>query len=163
MDKAVEVLDKALPMDGDIKLRDGRVVAIRKCQLRQLGAIAKLVQKVKALAMTDPIVADAIAGANGDFTILMKDTLFVTQIIVNLETDVYAVLSGFCGLTVDELGALELDEALHIISRVIGDNMDFFVRQVLPMIVGIVEAKAAEIEMLARKIGVPQSSGVSSS
>lgn len=153
MNDPVKTLETAIQADGDITLRDGSVVKVKKCQLRQLPVVARFVQKVQALAITDAILADSMTRADGQIDVLMKDPTFISQLIVQLEADTYGLVASFCDLDSDGVANLELDEAMLVISRVVGDNIDFFVRQVLPMVVSTIEKQAVKIEELAAKTG----------
>jgi hypothetical protein len=162
MSDSVEVLETAMQASGNVPLRDGRHVKIHKCQLRHLAAVARYVQKVQALAMTDPVLGNAITQHADDLTALIKDPTFVTQLVIHLEEDTYKLVSDFCSLPRDELASLELDEALEVIVRVVGDNLDFFVGRVLPMVVQTLERQASLIETLVAR-GLKISSEASSS
>ena len=125
--------------DPKITLRDGTVVTVYKCRAKDVGTVMELM----AFVMEEFHITKL--GDLPDINLEEPSTLM--QLIAKSSDRLYLVAGDLCSLSYQQVCDLELDEAIKLLMSIVTLNMDFFSRQVMPMVAVLMpkseEAKTA--------------------
>lgn len=139
MTKAAENADVAsqietmVSMPGIETLSDGTKVRIRKCPLKHLPDILRLVSRVfETLGFRDLNDKEAM----DNMVEMTSDPVFLLQTFANMSDDILSVLSKLVEFPEGKgpLEEVDADDALQLAMAAWGLNKDFFLNKILPML-----------------------------
>lgn len=113
-----------------VELKDGTTVTVQKCKLRHAPATARLASTV--LANLNITTLEGL-----DNFMELNNPMMIAAVIEYAYDDFITALSQMTNLTKDQLGDLEIDDALLVGAKVVEVNQTFFLNRVATVLRGL--------------------------